>query len=160
MLQAIFLRNGSTNPRGVLASSVKASSTTSMISLRGVISTAMKHSSLLGALLCLVSANTSTSAADPPNPTVTLASGIVIGTATTVFSAPSSKAPVYNYLGIPFAAPPTGAARFAPPSTPTAWNEPLLATSFSPACIQQFPCKRYPFSMSPVLKGKRLMVST
>lgn len=76
-----------------------------------------------------------------PNPTVTLASGIVIGTVAPVFSAPTSTATVYNYLGIPFAAPPTGTLRFAPPATPTAWSTPLQATTFPPACLQQFNCK-------------------
>lgn len=139
----LSLRRTSTNPRGVLACSVKDSSTTSIICTREVpiFSTAMKHTSMVGALVCLVLANAETSAADTPNPTVTLASGIVIGTATAVHSAPSSTATVYNYLGIPFAAPPTGAARFAPPSTPAAWSDPLLATSFPSSCIQQFPCK-------------------
>jgi carboxylesterase 2 len=76
------------------------------------------------------------------NPTVTIASGIVIGTARVVASGASqSTATVHNYLGIPFAAAPTGTGRFAPPATPTAWSSPLEATTFSSACIQQFICK-------------------
>jgi carboxylesterase type B len=72
---------------------------------------------------------------------VTIASGVVIGTTTSVISLPTSTATVYNYLGIPFAAPPTGTARFAPPSTPTSWSLPLQATNFPPACMQQFDCQ-------------------
>ncbi len=40
------------------------------------------------------------------------------------------------FLGIPFAAPPQGERRFAPPVPPPAWNEPRPATSFGPACPQ------------------------
>jgi carboxylesterase 2 len=56
-------------------------------------------------------------------PTVTIASGIVIGTAEAVsFGTTESTVTVYNYLGIPFAAQPAAAARFAPPTEPTAWS--------------------------------------
>lgn len=75
------------------------------------------------------------------NPIVTIASGVVIGTARAIASATLSTATVYNYLGIPFAAPPTGTGRFAPPATPTSWSSPLEATTFPPSCIQQFLCK-------------------
>jgi len=67
------------------------------------------------------------------NPTVTIASGVVVGTATAV---PQSHKTVYNYLGIPFAASPP--LRFAPPTSPKKWTSPLNANTFQPACIQQF----------------------
>ncbi|KAF8859749.1 carboxylesterase [Acephala macrosclerotiorum] len=77
-------------------------------------------------------------AAATASPTVTINSGVVVGFATEVVSASTSTATVYNYLGIPFAAPPTGTARFRPPVTPTAWASPLQATSLPPACYEQF----------------------
>lgn len=70
-------------------------------------------------------------------PTRTFELGTVIGAATPVTSA-SETTTVYNYLGIPFAAAPTGSLRFAPPAAPTNLSRPLTATSFPPACIQQF----------------------
>ncbi|KAH8805212.1 Alpha/Beta hydrolase protein [Xylogone sp. PMI_703] len=64
-------------------------------------------------------------------PVVSLASGVVIGTTTSV---PSAIATVNQFLGVPFAAPPE---RFSPPSKPRRWKKPLDASSRSPACIQQ-----------------------
>lgn len=77
------------------------------------------------------------------NPTITIASGVVIGTAVPFIpdpaaSAPSAAASIFKYLGIPFAATPTSSLRFAPPVTPAAWTQPLHATTLPPACIQQF----------------------
>lgn len=40
------------------------------------------------------------------------------------------------HLGIPFAAPPTGANRWMPPKSPDAWSKTHLATQFAPACPQ------------------------
>ncbi|XP_038050838.1 neuroligin-4, X-linked-like [Patiria miniata] len=45
--------------------------------------------------------------------------------------------PVEQYLGVPFARPPTGHLRFRPPqSPPTSWTGVRNATTFSPACPQ------------------------
>jgi para-nitrobenzyl esterase len=41
-----------------------------------------------------------------------------------------------RFLGIPFAAPPTGELRWEPPQPPQPWDAPLDATEFSPACPQ------------------------
>lgn len=41
-----------------------------------------------------------------------------------------------SFLGIPYAAPPTGTRRFAPPSDPMPWTAPLDASQFGPACPQ------------------------
>ena len=65
-------------------------------------------------------------------PTVTVDSGLVVGTATSLSGASAS---VTKYLGIPFAASPT---RFAPAARPTSWKTPLDATKYGPACLQQF----------------------
>ena len=66
-------------------------------------------------------------------PTATIDAGVVIGTTT---SLPAATGTVNKYLGVPFAkTPPT---RFAPPESAPAFSEPLMATEWSPACIQQF----------------------
>ena len=64
--------------------------------------------------------------------TVTIDSGVVIGTATSFLGASVS---VNKFLGIPFAASPT---RFSEAARPTPWQEPLDASKYGPACIQQF----------------------
>jgi para-nitrobenzyl esterase len=40
------------------------------------------------------------------------------------------------FKGIPYAAPPTGPGRFAPPARPTPWTTPRDASAFGPACPQ------------------------
>ena len=82
-------------------------------------------SPLLQAALC-IPLNTT-------KPTVTLASGVVIGTTTLL---PAATAPVHKYLGIPFAASPP--ERFSAPTDPAAWHTPLQAFSYQASCIQQF----------------------
>eukprot|EP00163_Fabomonas_tropica_P018039 TRINITY_DN3204_c0_g1_i22.p1 TRINITY_DN3204_c0_g1~~TRINITY_DN3204_c0_g1_i22.p1 ORF type:complete len:150 (+),score=24.66 TRINITY_DN3204_c0_g1_i22:202-651(+) len=42
-----------------------------------------------------------------------------------------------NFLGIPFAAPPTGANRFKSPQPVTPWNTTKTAYKFGPACAQK-----------------------
>ncbi|XP_077447573.1 neuroligin-3b [Stigmatopora argus] len=44
--------------------------------------------------------------------------------------------PVDQYLGVPYAAPPVGDKRFAPPDQPTAWSGVRNATHFMPVCPQ------------------------
>jgi para-nitrobenzyl esterase len=41
-----------------------------------------------------------------------------------------------EYLGIPYAAPPTGALRFMPPQPASGWSSPRTAMSFGPSCPQ------------------------
>jgi hypothetical protein len=67
------------------------------------------------------------------SPTAKIDSGVLIGTSTTLASA---TAVVHKYLGIPFANSPPG--RFSPPVKPQPWIQPLDATKYKPACIQQF----------------------
>eukprot|EP00211_Chloroparvula_japonica_P001378 CAMPEP_0119119876 /NCGR_PEP_ID=MMETSP1310-20130426/1173_1 /TAXON_ID=464262 /ORGANISM="Genus nov. species nov., Strain RCC2339" /LENGTH=547 /DNA_ID=CAMNT_0007109333 /DNA_START=107 /DNA_END=1750 /DNA_ORIENTATION=+ len=42
-----------------------------------------------------------------------------------------------NCLGVPFAAPPVGDLRFAPPAAVKSWTDVRNATTYSPACMQQ-----------------------
>eukprot|EP00062_Callorhinchus_milii_P000712 gi/632934949/ref/XP_007887125.1/ PREDICTED: neuroligin-1 [Callorhinchus milii] len=44
--------------------------------------------------------------------------------------------PVIQYLGVPYAAPPTGERRFQPPEPPSSWSEIRNATHFAPVCPQ------------------------
>ncbi|XP_069468494.1 neuroligin-3 isoform X2 [Ambystoma mexicanum] len=44
--------------------------------------------------------------------------------------------PVDQYLGVPYAAPPTGEKRFLPPEPPSSWSGIRNATHFSPVCPQ------------------------
>ncbi|KAL8792142.1 MAG: hypothetical protein Q9195_005238 [Heterodermia aff. obscurata] len=66
-------------------------------------------------------------------PTITLASGPLVGTQTIL---PSATAAVNKFLGIPFALSPP--ERFAPPQSPKPWSSPLNVTEWKPACIQEF----------------------
>ena len=50
------------------------------------------------------------------------------------------------FLGIPFAKPPVGQLRFAPPVPPDPWQEERLCDHFSPNCVQQFRGKVAPVS--------------
>ena len=42
---------------------------------------------------------------------------------------------VHVFKGIPFAAPPTGDLRFAPPQVPEPWTEPMETTSYRNRCV-------------------------
>lgn len=44
--------------------------------------------------------------------------------------------PVVQYLGVPYARPPTGERRFQPPEPPLSWPGVRNATQFSPVCPQ------------------------
>ncbi|KAF2733940.1 cholinesterase [Polyplosphaeria fusca] len=66
------------------------------------------------------------------NPTATIDSGTLVGTATSVTS---SLFRVEKFLGIPFAAPPV---RFKPPKAPAKWDSVYNASTYKPACIQQW----------------------
>lgn len=65
--------------------------------------------------------------ASGPNPQVETPSGPVIG---------ARDGGVRSFLGIPFAEPPVGPLRFAPPVAKGAWTEPFDASTFGPACPQ------------------------
>lgn len=70
--------------------------------------------------------------------TATIDSGVIIGLATTP---PGGNSPIERYLGVPFAAKPV---RFEPPVNPAPWSSPLDASSYGPACIQEFPVAASP----------------
>lgn len=68
-------------------------------------------------------------------PTATIQSGVIVGTVTSI---PGATIPVNKFLGIPFAAAPTGSARFSVPKPISNWSTPKDTKEFSPACIQVF----------------------
>ncbi len=68
-----------------------------------------------------------TSRSPGPGPTVETRSGPVRGAVHDGLSV---------FRGIPFAAPPVGELRFAPPQAPERWNEPLSAERFGPSAPQ------------------------
>lgn len=90
----------------------------------------MRKSSLVLSLAPAASAATAA--------TATISAGLVIGTTTAVSSENSTTIAVDQYLGIPYAEPPLGDLRFAPPNPPASrGNGTLQATSWPNACIQQ-----------------------
>lgn len=58
--------------------------------------------------------------------------------------------PVVQFLGVPYAAPPTGERRFQPPEPPASWPEIRNATHFAPVCPQSIVEGRLPDVMLPV----------
>ncbi|XP_055966515.1 neuroligin-1 isoform X4 [Sorex fumeus] len=58
--------------------------------------------------------------------------------------------PVIQFLGVPYAAPPTGEHRFQPPEPPTPWSDIRNATQFAPVCPQNIIDGRLPEVMLPV----------
>ncbi|XP_026104443.1 neuroligin-1 isoform X2 [Carassius auratus] len=58
--------------------------------------------------------------------------------------------PVIQFLGVPYAAPPTGERRFQPPEPPISWSDIRNATQFSPVCPQTLLEGRLPDVMLPV----------
>lgn len=69
------------------------------------------------------------------NPTVKIASGTLIGTATRVSNQPSNTVLANAFIGIPFASNPP--LRFAPPTAPASWSAPLTVQTNKPICLQQ-----------------------
>jgi carboxylesterase type B len=54
---------------------------------------------------------------------------------------PGAKEPINKFLGVPFAQSPVGPLRFSAPKDPQSWVDPVQATAFKPACIEQFNCQ-------------------
>ncbi|KAF2106947.1 Carboxylesterase [Lophiotrema nucula] len=99
---------------------------------------------LLSAITLVVTAD-EVSDALSATPTATIASGIIIGTTTSV-SGPTGSVAVNKFLGIPFAAAPTGDARFSPPQAPAPWTT-IETKDFGNSCVQVFaPLALRPFT--------------
>ncbi|XP_051528379.1 neuroligin-1 isoform X1 [Myxocyprinus asiaticus] len=58
--------------------------------------------------------------------------------------------PVIQFLGVPYATPPTGERRFQPPEPPIPWSDIRNATQFGPVCPQTLLEGRLPDVMLPV----------
>ncbi|TRZ22994.1 hypothetical protein HGM15179_004033 [Zosterops borbonicus] len=58
--------------------------------------------------------------------------------------------PVIQFLGVPYAAPPTGDRRFQPPEPPSPWADTKNTTQFAPVCPQNIIEGRLPEVMLPV----------
>jgi carboxylesterase type B len=69
---------------------------------------------------------------NPDRPLALTTNGLIYGRTSAL---PNSTVQVNTFLGIPFASPPT---RFSPPRPPRRRLVPFSATSYGPACIQQF----------------------
>ncbi|CAB3227643.1 unnamed protein product [Arctia plantaginis] len=63
---------------------------------------------------------------------------------------------VEMFLGIPYAAPPTGSLRFMPPVSAPPWSGTKMATRFAPVCPQSFPTIK---KENPPSKGRQLYMS-
>ncbi|XP_034230889.1 glutactin-like isoform X2 [Thrips palmi] len=57
------------------------------------------------------------------------------------------RRPIYQYQGIPYAEPPSGARRFLPPEPAKPWSSPLKATAFGRRCPQEW---EFPDNQPPV----------
>ncbi|XP_060693544.1 carboxylesterase 5A-like isoform X2 [Hemiscyllium ocellatum] len=71
---------------------------------------------------------------DHLQPVVRIEGGLIRGEQQEVEGIPRA---VFGYLGIPFAAPPVGALRFAPPKKPEPWTGIRNVTSHPPMCLQK-----------------------
>jgi acetylcholinesterase/carboxylesterase 2 len=94
----------------------------------------MIKSIALYALLPFLAAAAPAAGTPPANPTVTIASGIIVGTATQVSNQPTVTGYANAYLGVPYASPPL---RFAPPTAPQPYQT-LTAQTLPPSCLQEF----------------------
>lgn len=53
-----------------------------------------------------------------------------------VLGAADAQSGTYQWLGLPYAKPPTGALRWMPPAEPDSWTETRRAQSYGPSCAQ------------------------
>src|SRR6516164_8803358 len=96
--------------------------------------------SAVGVAATVLTVGTGGAAASPASggasPVVRTDDGLVRGT---------TAGTVDEFLGIPYAAPPTGNLRWRPPVPPAAWQGIRDATSFGPSCPQDQVRARNPF---------------
>ncbi|TJY60000.1 carboxylesterase/lipase family protein [Sinimarinibacterium sp. CAU 1509] len=86
-----------------------------------------RRATLATVLLTLATWSGTATPATPPSGPITTRSGDIQGHA---------SGAVTRYLGIPFAAPPTGALRWHPPQLPTPWTGVRVADHYGSACAQ------------------------
>lgn len=85
---------------------------------------------------------------DESDPVVTVTSGRLRGLKKELSN--EILGPVVQFLGVPYAAPPTGERRFQPPEPPVPWSGVRNATRFAPVCPQSVVEGRLPDVMLPV----------
>ncbi|XP_039930077.1 neuroligin-1 isoform X3 [Hirundo rustica] len=102
--------------------------------------------SLLGFLLH--AAAVSSQKLDDTNPVVTTNFGKIRGIKKELNN--EILGPVIQFLGVPYAAPPTGERRFQPPEPPSPWADIKNTTQFAPVCPQNIIEGRLPEVMLPV----------
>lgn len=85
---------------------------------------------------------------DESDPVVTVTSGRLRGLKKELSN--EILGPVVQFLGVPYAAPPTGERRFQPPEPPVPWPGVRNATHFAPVCPQSVVEGRLPDVMLPV----------
>jgi para-nitrobenzyl esterase len=95
----------------------------------------LKTGSRLVALAVLAAMCLTASAAQAEPVSVTIDSGVLSGDA---------SGDVALFKGVPYAAPPVGDLRWAPPQLPAPWRGPRPATAFGPACPQRLNAKGVP----------------
>ncbi|XP_041047645.1 pyrethroid hydrolase Ces2e-like [Carcharodon carcharias] len=78
------------------------------------------------------------------HPIVKIEDGLLRGKQLEVEGSPRT---VFGYIGIPFAAPPVGSLRFAPPKRPQPWTGIRNARSYPPMCLQKTGNHLPPFSV-------------
>ncbi|TNN77915.1 Neuroligin-1 [Liparis tanakae] len=122
------------------------------VSLEGSSSSGRWVSSLvwLGLMLLLQASATAVSAQklDENDPVVTTVYGKLRGVKKELNN--EILGPVVQFLGVPYAAAPTGERRFQPPEPPVSWPEIRNATHFAPVCPQSIVEGRLPDVMLPV----------
>ncbi|XP_026647860.1 neuroligin-1 isoform X8 [Zonotrichia albicollis] len=102
--------------------------------------------SILGFLLH--AAAVSSQKLDDTNPVVTTNFGKIRGIKKELNN--EILGPVIQFLGVPYAAPPTGERRFQPPEPPSPWADVKNTTQFAPVCPQNIIEGRLPEVMLPV----------
>ncbi|KAM7410627.1 hypothetical protein PAMA_001861 [Pampus argenteus] len=118
------------------------------VRLEGSLSAGRWGSSLIWLGILLSAAAVSAQKLDENDPVVTTTYGKLRGMKKELNN--EILGPVVQFLGVPYAAPPTGERRFQPPEPPLSWPEIRNATHFAPVCPQSIVEGRLPDVMLPV----------